>query len=123
MGRTVLIVDDSRLIRKVIAKILEKAGIAVAGEAGTGAEMMALYGMVKPDLVTLDLSMPDSKELEWLKELISLDPAARVIVITSMGEKYLKERAMEMGAKGFLNKPMDEAELIGTARTILGEGT
>lgn len=108
----IMVVDDSSLIRKMLRQLLEKNGYAVAAEAVNGAEAVEMYDSVKPDLVTLDVTMPVMDGVEALKKIMEKDPDAKVIMLTAAGQKDKILEALKTGAKAFISKPFDEADLL-----------
>ena len=114
-----MIVDDARIMRSMLKKILIEGGYNVVGEASDGEEAIRMYTEQKPDLVTLDLIMPQLNGLEVLKEIIALDPEARVVVITAMKQESLTNQAFTLGAKGFIKKPFFRETVIQTIERVL----
>ncbi|MBQ0041826.1 MAG: response regulator [Lachnospiraceae bacterium] len=108
----IMIVDDSSLIRKMLRQLLEKNGYAVVGEAVNGEEAVALYDTVKPDLVTMDVTMPVMDGVAALKKIKEAHSDARVIMVTAAGQKDRIMEALKSGAKAFITKPFDEADLL-----------
>ncbi len=104
--------DDSSLIRKMLRQLLEKNDYTVAAEAVNGAEAVELYAKVKPDLVTLDVTMPVMDGVEALKQIKEADPQAKVIMVTAAGQKNRILEALKLGANAFISKPFDEADLL-----------
>lgn len=107
----ILIVDDSKTSRKMLRGILEDAGMEVIGEAADGQEALKLYTSLKPDIVTLDITMPVMDGIKALKELMALDRTARVVMVTAAGQKGNVVEALKLGAKEFVAKPY-EVDLI-----------
>jgi two-component system chemotaxis response regulator CheY len=107
----IMVVDDSMIIRKGLTTILKELGFNVVGEAGTGAEAVALYDMLKPDLVTMDITMPVMTGNEALKRIKAKHPDAKIIMITSHGEEQLVMEAILAGAKGYVLKPITQEKL------------
>lgn len=109
---TVLIVDDSMFMRNIIEKILKQHGFEVAGEATNGREAVDKYKKLLPDIVTMDLTMPDMKGIDAIKLIKKENPAAKIIVCSSMGQKDFIKDAIDAGARGFVIKPFEEEDLI-----------
>lgn len=107
----ILIVDDSKTSRKMLRGILEDAGMEVVGEAANGQEALKLYTSLKPDIVTLDITMPVMDGINALKELMAVDRTARVVMVTAAGKKGNVVEALKIGAKEFVVKPY-EVDLI-----------
>ena len=102
-----LVADDSAFARKNISQVLEKLGGSVVGEASNGLEALALYGTLHPDLVLLDITMPQLDGVETLRQIIEQDKNARVIMVSSIGHKEMVWKAICLGAKSFVTKPYD----------------
>ncbi len=111
--KNVLIVDDAAFMRMALRKMLEKLGFTVVAEAENGAEGVRRYKEFHPELVTMDITMPEMDGIKALKEIISFDANAKVIMVSALGqESYIKE-AIIAGAKYFIVKPFKE-EHVGT---------
>ncbi|MGM0653038.1 MAG: response regulator [Bacillota bacterium] len=105
MSKTVLVVDDTAFMRMTLKNMLEKNGYEVVGEGEDGAKGVELYKQLKPSLVTMDITMPNMDGITAIKEIISFDPDATVIVVSAMGQKSLVIEALNAGAKDFVVKP------------------
>lgn len=103
----IMIVDDSKTSRKMLRGILEDAGMEVVGEAADGQEALKLFASLKPDIVTLDITMPVMDGIKALKEIMALDRTARVIMVTAAGQKGNVMEALRLGALEFVSKPYD----------------
>ena len=110
-ARRVLIVDDALIMRKRIKEIAEEAGWQVAGEAKDGEEAVALYQQEKPDMVTLDIVMPKMDGVSALKQMIQVDPQARVVMISAVNQKGKLAECIQAGAIDFIVKPFEKASL------------
>lgn len=109
---TVVIVDDSRMIRKMLRGILEEEGYAVIAEAQNGVEAVAAYKQHKPDIITLDITMPQMDGVEALKEIIDYDKNANVIMITAAGQQQKVIQALKIGASKFVMKPFRKEDVM-----------
>jgi two-component system chemotaxis response regulator CheY len=109
--RTVLIVDDALIMRRRIGDIATEAGWQIAGEAENGLRAVEIYRRVKPDLVTLDIVMPEMNGLATLKQLIQYDPQARVVMISAVNQKEMLASCIDSGAFDFIVKPFEKADL------------
>lgn len=109
---SVLIVDDSGLSRRVLRNTLEKYGYVIVGEAVSGKEGVEEYERLRPDIVTLDITMPVMDGLEALRQIMDIDIDANVIMITAAGQQHKMVEALKAGAQEFLTKPYTEAEVI-----------
>jgi len=108
---TVLVVDDSLVIRKVLSEMLEKLGHKVVGKAKNGRESIDLYEKLKPDLVTMDITMPIMSGIKALTAIRGKYQNAIVVMVTSHGEEKLVMDAISSGAKGFILKPLNEERI------------
>ncbi len=111
---TCLVVDDSQFARRNNAAIVAKLGGSVVGEAKNGIEAVELYGKLRPDVVLLDITMPQLDGIETLKSIMAQDRNAKVVIISSLGNKEMVWKAVSLGAKSFLTKPYsaDYAALV-----------
>lgn len=119
MGR-LLVVDDAMIMRKLIKDVALAAGWEVAGEARDGAEAVALYQSLRPDLVTMDLVMPVMGGNEALRRIRASDPGAQVVVVTALDQKETLMESIRDGAIDFIVKPFDReriVNLLGKVRT------
>jgi two-component system chemotaxis response regulator CheY len=110
--KRVLIVDDAAFMRMAIRNMLEKHGFLVAGEAENGVVAVSKYKELKPDLVTMDITMPDMTGIEALKSILAFDPNAKVIMVSAMGQQPMVMDAIMAGAKSFIVKPFKEDHVI-----------
>lgn len=108
---TVLLCDDSRALRMLTAQQLDACGYALAGEAENGVRAVEQYLALKPDVVLLDLVMPKVDGKAALKRILELDPQARVVVLSSLGAQNDIEQCLRMGARSYLQKPIDRETL------------
>ena len=115
----VLVVDDAPMVEGFMQQALKTAGHEVAGVARTGKEAVSLYWKLKPDLVTMDLNMPELNGLEALKEIIVMDPKARVIMVTAMNQPLIREDLLRAGAKEVLGKPIRLERLLSAVSMVL----
>lgn len=116
--RKVLIVDDAAFMRLAIRNILEKHNYEVIGEAENGKIAVQKYKELKPDLVTLDITMPEMTGLEALKEIVSFDTSAKVVMVSAMGQQQMILESVMGGAKSFIIKPFKEDHVIQTLSKI-----
>lgn len=108
----ILIVDDSRTSRKVLRGILEQGGHTVIGEAVDGADGVHKYQELKPDLVTMDITMPVVDGIEALEMILALNKEAKVVMITAAGQKEKMIECVKIGAQEFITKPFNAADII-----------
>lgn len=107
----ILIVDDSRTSRKILRGILENAGYEIVAEATNGQEGYDKYVELKPDVVTMDVTMPVLDGIEALKKIVGDYPDAKVVMVTAAGQKTKLVEAVQNGAKEFVTKPFDPEQL------------
>ncbi len=105
---SVLIVDDSTYFRLKLKMVLESLGHQVIGEATDGKKAALLYVQLEPDLVTMDISMPNVNGIEGVRAIMAKDPNAKIIMVSAMGQKNHVLEAMKLGAKHFIVKPMHD---------------
>lgn len=116
----ILITDDAQFTRNMLKKIIDKTDYSeVVGEAGNGNEAIALYKKLKPDLVTMDLVMPEKGGIETIEELIKLDKNATIIVVSALGQEALVLEAAKKGAKDFIQKPFKQEQVLEVMERIL----
>jgi two-component system, chemotaxis family, chemotaxis protein CheY len=108
----ILIVDDATFIRKVLGDVLTQAGHEVVGEAGNGVEAIASFQSLRPEVTTLDITMPEKDGLAALKEIIALDPFARVVMCSALGQESKVLESIKLGAKDFVVKPFQADRVI-----------
>lgn len=109
--KKVLIIDDASFIRVSLKMILERNGFQVVGEAPNGAAGVQKYAELKPDLVTMDITMPDMDGISAVKAIKQIDPSAKIVMISAMGQECFVKEAVLAGAAGFIVKPFNE-ELV-----------
>jgi two-component system chemotaxis response regulator CheY len=108
----VLVVDDAAFMRKVVSDALNGGGHEVIGEASNGAEAVIRYQELKPELMTLDITMPEMDGLTALKEIIAIDPSARIIMCSALGQESKVLEAIKAGAKDFVVKPFKAERVL-----------
>lgn len=118
MEQTVLVVDDSMFMRNYLNGVLTENNYNVIAESSNGKNAISLYREVKPALVLLDFTLPDINGIYVLKEIIKIDPLARVVMCSAMGQKSLMIEALQSGAKDFIVKP-NFHQLIPTIDKVL----
>jgi two-component system chemotaxis response regulator CheY len=119
--RKLLIVDDSNIVRSKIARALGEYGLQVVGLASNGREAVAQFRATQPDVVTMDLTMPEMDGIECIREIRTIDPKARILVVSALSDKATAIQALMEGAQGFLDKPFTEAELSEAIGELLSE--
>lgn len=114
-----LVVDDAAFMRMTIKKMVEAHEHEVIGEAGNGVEAVKKYIELKPDVVLLDITMPEMNGVEALQNIKRLDPSARVIIVSAMGQQTMVAQAIQSGAKDFVVKPFEEDRLVAAVERVM----
>jgi two-component system, chemotaxis family, chemotaxis protein CheY len=120
MAKRILIVDDAAFMRMMIKEILTKNGYEVVGEAQDGVQAVEKYKELRPDLVTLDITMPEMDGVNALRQIRAFDPNANVIMCSAMGQQAMVIDAIQAGAKDFIVKPFQAERVIEAINKILG---
>jgi two-component system chemotaxis response regulator CheY len=121
MGAKIMLVDDAAFMRIMLKDILTKNGFEVCGEAENGERALERYVECKPDLVLLDITMPELDGIETLKGLMEKDPKAKVIMCSAMGQQTMVIEAIQCGAKDFVVKPFQPDRIVEAINKVLGE--
>ena len=116
-----LVVDDSVFARKNLSSIIESFGGQIAGQAADGAAAIAEYARVKPDLVLMDITMPVMEGIEATERIVQQDPAARVVMVSSVGYQENIVSALQKGARHFVQKPVKSDVLYDVVKYVLGD--
>jgi len=116
----VLIVDDAAFMRMMLKDILTKNGLEVVGEAVNGAEAVEKYNELKPDVVTMDITMPEKDGITAVKEIKSMHPDAKVIMCSAMGQQPMVLEAIQAGAKDFVVKPFQADRVMESINKVVG---
>lgn len=116
----VLIVDDAAFMRMMIKDILEKNGFQVVGEANNGIKAVELYKKERPDVVTMDITMPDMDGIDAVKEIKAFDPAAKIIMCSAMGQQTMVMDAIKAGARDFIVKPFQPDRVLEAIKKVVG---
>lgn len=120
MAKNILICDDAAFMRMMIKDILTKNGYTVAGEAENGAKAVEKYSELKPDLVLMDITMPEMDGIQALKKIRELDPKASVIMCSAMGQQAMVIESIQSGAKDFIVKPFQADRVLEAVRKVVG---
>jgi len=114
MGKRILVVDDAMFMRKMLGDILRNAGHEVVGEACNGNEALQMYREYLPDLVTMDITMPECNGIDGVKKIKGEFPDAIVLMVSAMGQENMVIESVQSGAKGFIVKPFDTDKILTT---------
>ena len=118
--KRILIVDDAKFTRNILKKIINKTEYSeVIGEAANGNEAIDLYTKLKPDLVTMDLVMPEKGGIETIEDLLKIDKSALIVVVSALGQEALVLEAAKKGAKDFIQKPFKDEQVLDVMERIL----
>jgi len=112
VAKSVLVCDDAIFMRTMVGDILTQAGFEIVGEAESGLEAVERYRELRPDLVTMDIVMPDMSGIDAVREIVKLDPEARVLMCSAMGQQGLVVEAIKAGAKEFVVKPFQPSRVL-----------
>ena len=120
MAKNILICDDAAFMRMMIKDILTKNGYTVIGEAENGAKAVEKYAELKPDLVLMDITMPELDGIQALKKIKEADPSATVIMCSAMGQQAMVIESIQSGAKDFIVKPFQADRVLEAVRKVVG---
>lgn len=120
MGKNILVCDDAAFMRMMIKDILTKNGYNIAGEAENGQKAVEKYNETKPDLVLMDITMPEMDGIQALKKIKEMDPGASVIMCSAMGQQTMVIEAIQSGAKDFIVKPFQAERVLEAVKKVVG---
>jgi len=120
VAHRVLLVDDASFMRMMLKNILVGSGYEVAGEAENGAKAIEQYKALKPDLVIMDIIMPEMGGIDAVREIVKLNPGAKILMCSSMGQQSLVVEAIQAGAKDFIVKPFQPSNVLEAVKKALG---
>ena len=120
MAKNILICDDAAFMRMMIKDILTKNGYEIAGEAENGVKAVEKYNETKPDLVLMDITMPEMDGIQALKKIKEADPNACVIMCSAMGQQAMVIEAIQSGAKDFIVKPFQAERVLEAVKKVVG---
>ena len=120
MAKNVLVCDDAAFMRMMIKDILSKNGYNIAGEAENGAKAVEKYNELKPDLVLMDITMPEMDGIQALKAIKQGDPNATVIMCSAMGQQAMVIESIQSGAKDFIVKPFQADRVLEAVKKVVG---
>lgn len=121
MEKLILVVDDAKFARVIAKKALQNGGYNNIIEAKTAKETLEIFQEKKPDLTLLDITLPDNTDLTLLKKLLEIDPDARIVINSAIGQELIITDAVKAGAKDFIIKPFEEKKFLETVNKVLGE--
>ncbi|TDT50629.1 response regulator [Fonticella tunisiensis] len=116
----ILIVDDAAFMRMMLKDILTKNGFEICGEAPNGIKAVEIYKSEKPDIVTMDITMPEMDGIQAVKEIKRIDPNAKIIMCSAMGQQAMVMEAIKSGARDFIVKPFQPDRVIESIKKVLG---
>jgi len=116
--KRVILCDDAPIIRLMLKDILEYNGYEIVAECSNGNEAVAKYKELKPDLVTMDIIMPDKDGIQALEEILGLDSNAKVVMVTAIDERESLIKAIKLGATDYIVKPFEEERVLSAIRTV-----
>ncbi len=118
-GAKVLVTDDAIFMRRMLTDILKAGGYDVVGEAANGKESVDQYKKTKPDIVTMDIIMPEMGGIDAVKEIVKSDKNAKILMVSAMGQQQLVVEAIQAGAKDFIVKPFESSRVLSAVERIL----
>jgi two-component system chemotaxis response regulator CheY len=120
VAQKILLVDDASFMRMMLKNILAGAGYEVAGEAENGAKAVEQFKALKPDLVIMDIIMPEMGGIDAVREIVKAQPGAKILMCSSMGQQSLVVEAIQAGAKDFIVKPFQPSNVLEAVKKVLG---
>ena len=120
MAKWVLIVDDAAFMRMMIKDILSKNGYEVAGEADNGVKAVEKYKELTPDLVLMDITMPEMNGIDAVKNIKAIDPGAKIVMCSAMGQQAMVIESIQAGARDFIVKPFQADRVLEAVRKVVG---
>lgn len=120
MAYRIMIVDDAAVMRIMLKQLFEKNGFEVVAEVGNGNDALQRYSLLRPDVVTMDITMPDMDGITAVKEIMKIDPNAKIIMCSAMGQIDKVKAAVLAGAKSFLVKPLKPERVLQEVYKVLG---
>jgi two-component system chemotaxis response regulator CheY len=119
MATRVLVADDARFMRQLIREIVEPEGFEVVGEAADGRAVVEEFQKLHPDVVTMDIVMPKRSGIDAVKEILALDPGARIVMVSALGQEALVMEALQAGASDYVVKPFKPDAVVATLRKVV----
>jgi two-component system chemotaxis response regulator CheY len=118
MATRILVADDARFMRQLIREIIEPEGFEVVGEAADGRAVVEEFTRLQPDVVTMDIVMPKRSGIDAVKEILALDPSAKIVMVSALGQEALVMEALQAGAADYVVKPFKPDAVVSTLRKI-----
>ncbi len=106
-----MVVDDSKIIQNMIERFLKEKNITMEGKASNGREAIEIFKILRPDIITMDITMPELDGIESIKQIVAIDDEVRILVVSALADKATAIEALKVGAHGFLCKPFNERDL------------
>jgi two-component system chemotaxis response regulator CheY len=119
MAKKVLVVDDANFMRMIVKDTLAPHGFEICGEAANGNQAVALYAQLKPDLVTMDITMKEKDGLEAAREILKKNPDARIVMVTALGQEKMLMDSLALGVKDFVVKPFQPERIVSAVEKAL----
>lgn len=119
--KRVLIVDDASVVRLLIKKVLQQNGFEIVGEAVNGIDALAKYKELQPDIVTMDITMPESDGIQATKDIIAFDKEAKIVMLSGIDQKEMLWQAIKAGASSYIVKPFENERILSTLNEVLNE--
>lgn len=122
MASRVLVADDARFMRQLIRDIIEPEGFEVVGEAADGRAVVEEFMRLQPDVVTMDIVMPKRSGIDAVKEILAIDPGAKIVMVSALGQEALVMEALQAGAADYVVKPFKPDAVVATLRKVVEKG-
>ena len=120
MGKRILVVDDAAFMRMMLKDILTKNGYEIAGEAENGLKAVEKYKELQPDLVIMDITMPEMDGIQAVREIKKINPDAKIMMCSAMGQQAMVIESIQAGARDFVVKPFQAERVIESVKKIIG---
>ncbi len=117
--KRVLIVDDASVVRLLIKKVLKEADFDIVGEAVNGVDALAKYKELKPDIVTMDITMPEADGIQATKDIIAFDANAKIVMLSGIDQKDMLWKAIKAGASSYIVKPFENDRILSTLNEVI----
>ncbi len=118
--KKVLIVDDASVVRLMIKKVLKEGDFEIVGEAANGVDALTKYKELRPDVVTMDITMPEADGIQATKDIVAFDEDAKVVIMSGIDQKEMLWKAIKAGASSYIVKPFENERVISTLNEVMG---